>query len=179
MIEINLLPIRVARKKESLRFQVTIFSLIIVFVFIFIAYLNWSAAKKERRIDTQIELVQQDLVRLNKEVGEIDELKQRKAKLEQKLAVISALDKGRLRAAYILEELSQRTPEKVWIETLEKTGRDIKIVGVALDNETVANYMDALRNSKYFEGVELEVTEQIDRGGLKLMKFSLHCTTVL
>jgi len=50
---------------------------------------------------------------------------------------------------------------------------------VALDNETIANYMDALNRSKYFAGVELEASEQIDRGGMKLKKFSLHCSTAL
>jgi type IV pilus assembly protein PilN len=179
MIEINLLPVRAARKKESVRFQLTMFSLILVFVLIIIAYFSWSASKREARIDTQLKLVQEDLVRLNKEVGEIDELKQRKAKLEQKLAVIKDLDKGRLRAAYILGELSQRTPEKVWIESLDKSGKDLKITGVALDNETIANFMDVLGRSKYFTGVELEITEQIDRGGLKLMRFSLRCSTVI
>src|SRR4030042_4458257 len=172
VIEINLLPVRQARRKESVRFQLTMFSLIFAFVFIIIAYFIWSAVKREARIDTQLKLIQEDLIRLDKEVGEIDELKQRKAKLEQKLAVIKDLDKGRLRAAYILGELSQRTPEKVWIETLDKSGKSIKITGGALDNETIANFMDVLGRSKYFSGVELEVTEQIDRGGLKLMRFS-------
>jgi type IV pilus assembly protein PilN len=179
MIEINLLPVRAARKRESLRFQITVFVLILFGVLMVIAYLRWSTGKREARIDTELSLVQEDLVRLNKEVGEIDELKQRKAKLEQKLAVIKDLDKGRLRAAYILGELSQRTPEKVWIESLNKTGKDLKIAGVALDNDTIANFMDVLGHSKYFTGVELEVTEQINRGGLKLMRFSLRCSTVL
>jgi type IV pilus assembly protein PilN len=179
MIEINLLPVRAARKRESLRFQFTVFSLIFVFILIIIAYLGWSSGKREARIDTQLKLVQDDLARLNKEVGEIDELKQRKAKLEQKLEVIKDLDKGRLRAAYILGELSQRTPEKVWIESLDKSGRDLKIAGVALDNDTIANFMDVLGHSKYFTGVDLEVTEQINRGGLKLMRFSLRCSTVI
>ncbi len=179
MIEINLLPVRAARKRESLRFQLTMFSLILAFVLIIITYMSWSANKRDARIETQLKLVQADLIRLNKEVGEIDELKQRKAKLEQKLAVIKDLDKGRLRAAYILGELSQRTPEKVWIESLDKSGKDLKIAGVALDNETIANFMDVLGRSKYFTGVELEVTEQINRGGLKLMSFSLRCSTVL
>ncbi len=179
MIEINLLPVRAARKRESLRFQLTIFSLILVLVVITIVSLTFSVKKHEGRIDIQKNLVSEDLARLNKEVGEIDELKQRKAKLEQKLAVIKELDKGRLRAAYILGELSQRTPEKVWIESLDKSGKDLKIAGVALDNETIANFMDVLGRSKYFAGVELEVTEQINRGGLKLMRFSLRCSTAL
>jgi type IV pilus assembly protein PilN len=179
MIEINLLPVRAARKRESFRFQLTMFTLILVFIVIIIAYLSWSSSKREREKDTQIKLVQEELVRLNKEVGEIDELKQRKVKLEQKLSVIKDLDRGRLRAAYILGELSQRTPDKVWIESLDKKGKSLKISGVALDNDTIANFMDVLGRSKYFSGVELEITEQINRGGMKLMKFSLHCSTAL
>lgn len=82
-----------------------------------------------------------------------------------------------MRAAYIFDELSERIPEKVWIESLDKSGRNLKMTGVALDNETIANFMTQLERSRYFGGIELEVTEQVDRGGLKLKKFSLRCST--
>jgi type IV pilus assembly protein PilN len=179
MIEINLLPVREARRKESLRFQLSIAVLSLFFAVIIIAYLNMSASNREQKVDKEINLVQTRLTELEKIVGEIDKLKQEKAKLEQKRAVIRDLDRGRKRAAYILDELSQRTPEKVWIESLDKSGKSLKITGVALDNETIANYMDTLNRSKYFAGVELAVTEQISRGGMKLKKFSLSCSTVL
>lgn len=179
MIEINLLPVRAARRRESLRFQVSIAVLALFFVVIIIAYLNVSVNNRERKVDKEIKLVQERLAELEKIVGEIDKLKQERAKLEQKRAVIRDLDRGRLRAAYILGELSQRTPEKVWIESLDKTGKSLKISGVALDNETIANFMTTLERSKYFGGVELGASEQIDRGGMKLKKFSLHCSTAL
>jgi len=179
MIEINLLPVRAARRRESLRFQVSIAVLVLFFVVIIIAYLNVSTNNRERRVDKEMKLVQERLAELEKIVGEIDKLKQERAKLEQKRAVIRDLDRGRLRAAYILGELSQRTPEKVWIESLDKSGKSLKISGVALDNETIANFMTTLERSKYFGGVELEASEQIDRGGMKLKKFSLHCSTAL
>ncbi len=177
MIEINLLPIRAARRKESLRFQLSVFILTLFFVFIVIAYLNWSAGKRERFVDDQLKKVGEELAQLNKVVGEIDNLKQQKAKLQQKLSVIEELERGRLRAAYIFDELSERIPEKVWIESLDKSGRNLKMTGVALDNETIANFMTQLERSRYFGGIELEVTEQVDRGGLKLKKFSLRCST--
>lgn len=179
MIEINLLPVREARRRESLRFQLSIAVLSLFFVVIIIAYLNVSAANRERKIDKEMKLVQEELAQLNKAVGEIDELKRQKAKLEQKLNVIKDLDRGRLRAAYILGELSQRTPEKVWIESLEKSGKSLRITGVALDNETIANFMTVLEKSQYFGGVELGASEQIIRGGMKLKKFSLNCSTAL
>jgi len=179
MIEINLLPVRAARRKESLRFQFSIAALTLFFVVVIIVLLSVSINHREKTVDSGMKVVQEELAQLNKEVGEIDQLKQQKAKLEQKLNVIRDLDRGRLRAAYVLGELSQRTPEKVWIESLDKSGKSLKITGVALDNETIANFMTVLERSKYFTGVELGASEQINRGGLKLKKFSLNCSTAL
>jgi type IV pilus assembly protein PilN len=179
MIEINLLPVRAARRRESLRFQLSVAGLTLLFVLFIIILLNVSAREREKKVDKETKLVQEELTQLNKIVGEIDELKQQKAKLEQKLKVITELDRGRLRAAYILGELSQRTPEKVWIESLDKSGKSLKISGIALDNETIANFMTVLERSKYFTGVELGASEQINRGGMKLKKFSLRCSTAL
>ena len=179
MIEINLLPVRAARRRESFRLQLSIAGLTFILVIVIVVLLNVSAKGRESRVDNEIKLVKTELTQLNKVVGEIDKLKKQKAKLEQKLKVITDLDRGRLRAAYILGELSQRTPEKVWIESLDKSGRSLKITGVALDNETIANFMTVLERSRYFGRVELEVTAQINRGGMKLKKFSLRCSTAL
>jgi type IV pilus assembly protein PilN len=179
MIEINLLPIRAARRRESIRLQSSVAALIIFLVIVCIVLLQANLKKREKAVDTQTALVQQEIAKLEKVVGEIEKLKQERAKLEQKRAVIRDLDRGRMRAAYILGELSQRTPEKIWIESLAKNGKSLKITGVALDNETIANFMMVLERSKYFGGVELGASEQINRGGMKLKKFNLHCSTAL
>ena len=179
MIEINLLPIRAARRRESIRLQSSVAALIIFLVIVCIVLLQANLKKREKAVDTQTALVQQEIAKLEKIVGEIEKLKQERAKLEQKRAVIRDLDRGRMRAAYILGELSQRTPEKIWIESLAKNGKSLKITGVALDNETIANFMMVLERSKYFGGVELGASEQINRGGMKLKKFNLHCSTAL
>ena len=177
MIEINLLPVREAKKKETLRFQLSIFVLTLLLSLMVIAYLKWNADRREKHVDTQTKVVQEEIVKLNKVVGEIDRLKKQRAKLQQKLAVIKKLEKGRLSAVYVLDELSEKIPEKVWIEKLDRAGNKVKIEGVALDNETIANFMTLLERSKYFAGVELELTQQFKREGFKLKKFALICST--
>ena len=179
MIEINLFPVRAARKKETMRFQISIFFLVLILVFALVAYLKWDVNRREKTVDTQIASVQKELEQLKKEVGEVERLKQDKAKLQQKLDVIGQLEKGRLSAAHILDELSQQVPEKIWIETLEKQAGTVKITGVALDNETIANFMKDLERSPRFGRIDLDVTEQITRSGLKLKKFILNCSSTL
>jgi type IV pilus assembly protein PilN len=179
MIEINLLPVRAARRRESIRLQLSIAGLTIFLVIVCIIVLQTNLKKRESNVDKQTALVKEEIAKLEKEVGEIEKLKQETTKLEQKEAVIKELDRGRMRAAYILGELSQRTPEKIWIESLDKSGRSLRITGVALDNETIANFMMVLERSKYFGGVELGAAQQITRGSMKLKKFDLHCSTTL
>lgn len=179
MIEINLLPVRAARRRESIRLQLSVAGLTVFLVIVCIILLSANLKKREVAVDKQTAFVKEEIAKLDKVVGQIEKLKQEKAKLEKKNAVIKDLDKGRLRAAYILDGLSQNTPEKIWIESLDKSGKSLKISGVALDNETIANFMRVLANSKYFSGVELGASEQINRGGMKLKKFNLHCATAL
>ena len=177
MIDINLLPVRAARKRENLRFQLSISILCLVLLCLCLAYFKLNLNQREKRVNTQLAAVQEEIKKLNEVVGEIDRLKKDKAKLQQKLLVIDKLEKGRLSAAHILDEISEQMPPKIWLETLEKKGEGLRIVGVALDNETIANFMTVLEKSKYFRRVELEVTEQIDRQGMKLKKFSLSCSS--
>jgi type IV pilus assembly protein PilN len=179
MIEINLLPVRAARRRESIRLQISVAGLTIFLVIVCIILLSANLNKREEAVDKQTDFVKEEIAKLEKVVGEIEKLKQEKAKLEKKNAVIKDLDRGRLRAAYILDGLSQNTPEKIWIESLAKSGKSLKITGVALDNETIANFMMVLERSRYFGRVELGASEQINRGGMKLKKFSLSCATAL
>jgi type IV pilus assembly protein PilN len=66
-------------------------------------------------------------------------------------------------------------PEKLQLESLRKEGSRLGIDGVALDDETVANFMTNLRKSKVFKNVDLVVSEQFEQSKVKLKKFTLSC----
>ena len=69
--------------------------------------------------------------------------------------------------------------EKIQLDSLKKEGQKLGIEGVALDDETVANFMTNLRKSKMFKSVDLIVSEQIEQSKLKLKKFILTCEIIL
>jgi Tfp pilus assembly protein PilN len=62
---------------------------------------------------------------------------------------------------------------------MKKEGPRVGVEGVALDDETVANFMDNLRKSKLFRNIDLVVTEQIEQSKIKLKKFILSFDIVL
>jgi type IV pilus assembly protein PilN len=74
-----------------------------------------------------------------------------------------------------LDELSVLKPEKLQVESLKKDGAKLGIEGIALDDETVANFMTNLRKSRLFKNVDLIVSEQREESRIKLKKFTLAC----
>ena len=98
--------------------------------------------------------------------------------LQNKLDIINSLRKEKARAAKVLDELSIDKPEKIQLESLKKDGAKLGIEGIALDDETIANFMTNLRKSKLFKNVDLIVSEQIEQSKIKVKKFILSCEII-
>jgi len=175
MIEINLLPLREARRKETVRFQVSVFILTVILALAVVFFLKWNADQRERQLDGQIKSVQAEIARLNKIVGEINKIKKEKELLERRLKVIEGLERGRLGAAKLFDELSRRVPEKLWLEKVSKKGSTLHLEGIALDDETIADFMTTLEASPLISRVELELAQRHRVGEVPLKKFVLKC----
>ncbi len=64
----------------------------------------------------------------------------------------------------------------MWLKSLDKKNEKLTIQGVALDDETIANFMKELQQSKIFTSVELVVTERVNVQKLNLKQFTMVCT---
>ena len=52
-------------------------------------------------------------------------------------------------------------------------------MGMALDNQTIAKYMETLKTSDYFSEVNLQNSSLAAYAGRNLKSFSLSCTIVI
>jgi type IV pilus assembly protein PilN len=175
MIEINLLPLSEIREKEKKRFKISVFFLLTSLVILVCVCLKWTANRKEYSLDENIARINEEIKKLDLLLKEVAQLKNEKEALEKRLKVAETLEKGRLEAALIMMELSKRVPEKLWLEGLEKKGESMKCNGIALDEETIADFMTALKGSPYIKKVELESVTKHSIRGVDLKKFILTC----
>jgi type IV pilus assembly protein PilN len=95
------------------------------------------------------------------------------------LNIINSLRKEKATPAKVLDELSIDKPEKMHLESVKKDGSKLGIEGIALDDETIANFMTNLRKTKLFKNVDLIVSEQVEQSKIKLKKFILSCDIIL
>ncbi len=175
MIKINLLVAREERKKESIRKEATIFVLALVLVLVGIIFAQWMTIRQRESVRTQIREAQDELKRLEVIKRKINKAKADKEILQEKLNIIAKLNLNRTRPIEIMGFLASKIPEKMWLKSLDKKGGKLTLQGIALDDETIANFMKRLQQSKIFTSVELVVTERVTIEKLNLKQFTMIC----
>ncbi len=186
MIKVNLL--KQAKKGVSQK-EINIYKQLIVggvAVAVFLAIIIFMELNMRGKISStkdNITQLNQKMVQLNKVVNEINNFKKMKDQIKAKLDIITTLEKNRTAEIHLMDELSKSIPydpssvlsKKLWLVSLQQHGDLIGMDGVALDNSTLAQFMDNLSKDPYFSNVNLSKTEQVKSNDLLLYKFSLTC----
>jgi type IV pilus assembly protein PilN len=178
MIKINLLLARKEKKRGGMKKEFIVLILSVVLLLAVFIFIQWGLNKKIE--DTLAQNVQkrQEIAKYKSLTTEVEKKKQEQKMVQNRLDIINSLRKDKARAAMVLDELSIDKPEKLQLESLKKDGAKLGIEGVALDDETIANFMTNLRKSKLFKNVDLIVSEQIEQSKMKVKKFVLSCEII-
>jgi len=112
-------------------------------------------------------------------LAKLDELSQQKALFERKIALITQLRAQQETAVRILDEISRRLPDWVWLTDLNFDGQLIDVRGNALSNNLIADYIYNLRNCPFFSNVNLISSAQKAGGSAQYMEFALTVNFVL
>src|SRR5579862_2971883 len=165
MIRVNLLPVKEAQRAMGRRRQASlaVLSVAIAFLVMLIPYLM--QGRSMAALDREIAQLNTDIAKLNAQAAEVRDLEKKRVELQAKLKVIDDLKQKRVGPAHILEDLSGATPEKLWLVDSSESNGQATITGMALDNQTIAEFMRRLQGSKYFYEVDLVETSQSDAGG--------------
>lgn len=175
MIRINLLPVKSVQKKEALKGQLIVLGAALVIAGAGCATVYGSLLG---RIDSQKEEISRKEAELNKlrrDIGEVAQFKRLQGELQAKLDVLDQLKTARSGPVHLLDELSRALSEKVWLTSFKEAGGTINLSGVGLNEETVAEFLRALDASPFYQGVELQVIEQVTQNNQRLQKFDVRC----
>ena len=179
MIKINLLLARKGEKKAGVQKEIVVLVLSLVLLLAFLVFVQWRIDKEKEETIAQVSHTKQEIAYYKSLTTKVNKAKETQKTLQDKLDVINSLRKEKASPARVLDELSIGKPEKVHFESLKKEGSKLGIEGVALDDETIVNFMTNLRKSKVFKNVDLIISEQIELSKIKLKKFILSCEIVL
>ena len=179
MIRINLLPFRVRIRKENVRQFISVYLLSVVLVLVSICYLWIRQNNQVSVLDSRLKELTREADSFAKYEKILQELMRKKEIIETKRRVIHDLQKDRDKLVRILALMSISLPaERVWFDKLLQSGNSITVEGIALSNETIAEFMRNLEVSPYVVrgSINLVHSRLTAMGGMKLREFRLTCT---
>jgi type IV pilus assembly protein PilN len=140
------------------------------------AWFNFLLSGKMKSLDSQIKETKAQVEKYNKINQEIADIKKKLDILNRKIEVIKSLDLTRKAPVELLNDMSKLLIDKrMWLTGLEEKSGNVKVVGIALDNPTIAEYMTRIESSlKYVDVKLLTINQDTSVKGLELKKFDIR-----
>jgi type IV pilus assembly protein PilN len=144
------------KKRLRTRNEVIAFMASLVVLLALLVMASLSMNQKVTSLQTNIENLNAKKATYNAVLNEIKQLEQDKQKLTAKIDVIKQLKSTSQITVRLLDEIANATPpNSIWLQSLKQSGDTVALTGIALDNTSLADYMDRLTASPYFSSATL------------------------
>lgn len=176
MVYINLLPIKEIKERAQAYHQLSVFAIGFLCLLLVLGGVGVFQATTAARLNADLSRLQNEKHKYTKILDQIKKFEQDKAIIEKKIAVIKELKKSSALTVHILDEVAKLTPTKrLWLKSLAQTGNSLQLTGMALDNRTIAKYMDDLKTSPYINDVSLKNSTLAKYADRDLKSFAISC----
>jgi type IV pilus assembly protein PilN len=173
MIRINLLPVRISKKKEAGKNQLIFFALAAVFALICNFWWSRDRAQELARREDKLKRTRVEIAQLEKIIGEVKNIRAQQAAVKDKLAVLEKLKAGRQGPVKMLDELATLIPKRVWLRRFDEKSGSVTFDGSAGTIEDVSTFLAALKHAQYFSAPELSKTNAKRDGKFKTVEFTI------
>ncbi len=176
MIQINLLPVRVQKRKDStnlvaLAYLISVFIALAVIVILDLSYSRAISSRQAKLAAVKSEVNKYQVYQV-----QLQKLTAAKNAIDNTRQVIETLKGDRDAVVRMLALLSIKVPlGKIWFESLTENGETVTLDGVAESNEAIVKFMRNLRSSPYIDtgSTNLVLSRQFQLNDMKLRKFQL------
>ncbi|MBM4260768.1 MAG: hypothetical protein FJ143_14250 [Deltaproteobacteria bacterium] len=171
MICINLLPVRELKAEVTRRRETVLGVSCLVTVLVALGALYGYQAMQVSALEKELADARAELQQLAAKAKSVVELQARVAEFQGKHKVIEDINKKKAGPVRIMENLSASTPTALWLTQFRETGGDLTITGVAMNNQTIADFLKSLASHANFSNTELVETVQTEQAGLPPRRF--------
>jgi len=173
MARINLLPWREAyrqeKKKEFISILVGVFILAGLIAYLWVSSVQSSISDQRARN----RLLQTEIAALEEQVSEIQELKNRREELLNRMRVIQDLEGTRPVIVRVFDEMVRAIPDGVFLNAMSREGDVISLSGIAESNNRVSSFMRNLDESDWFAAPNLNAVTAAPEYGEQANSFNM------
>jgi type IV pilus assembly protein PilN len=174
MIRINLLPHReLKRKARQQQFAILVGAACVLGILIVWAGHEAILGKIEYQ-NRRNQYLQSQIAILDKQIGEIKQIKQQLKEVLARKEVVESLQVNRTHVVYMLDQLARLVPDGVYLKSLKQTNEHIHLSGYAQSNAWVSTLMRNLDASPIFESPLLIEIKAVNVNNVRMNEFDLN-----
>ena len=171
---INLLPHREMRRKQQQQHFFVMLGVVVAMGaaiwFGVHTYLD-SALTNQQARNKYLEL---EIVKIDKEIAEINKLKEQIAALLKRKQVVETLQSNRAEVVHLLDQLVRQLPDGMYLKTIKQQGVKVTISGYTQSQARVSTLMRNLEGSQYLQKANLVEIKSASTGGQRLNEFTMN-----
>ena len=172
--KINLLPHREERRKRARTHFAVLGGMTAVLGLVIVAG-GWFVY--QTRIDQQEDrnkFMKSEIAKLDKEIDEIKEVKDKISALLARKQVIETLQADRVQSVYLLDEMVRQMPEGVFLKSMKQSGSNVALLGYAQSNARVSTLMRNIESSPWLTNPQLIEVKAATVGKMRISEFSMR-----
>ena len=170
---INLLPHREERRKRArthfgvLAGMTAVLGIVVVGAG-WLFYSQRISAQEDRN-----KFMKAEIAKVDKEIDEIKEVKDKIAALLARKQVIETLQTDRVQTVHLLDELVRQMPEGVFLKQFKQQGAGIELIGYAQSNARVSTLMRNIESSPWLANPNLVEIKATNLGKMRISEFNM------
>ena len=173
MIRINLLPHRIAKRRQRRQqFYALAAGMVLLGALIGFGVHMIYAGHIERQ-EARNAFLKEEIVRIDRDIAEIRRLREQIDAMLARKQVIESLQGTRAETVHLFNELAQRLPDGVYLKSTKQTGRQVRVVGLAQSNARVSHFMRNVEASAFLEQPRLIEAKAVTQDNRRLSEFTL------
>ena len=176
MANINLLPwreeAREKQKRDYLGMLAGVFIGAAILVYVALSVLEMMTDDQRERNA----YLQSEITLLDKQIAEINKIKERKKDIERRTEIILNLQQARNLPTHVMDELVRIIPPGIYLSSLEKKGSLLLIEGRSESNNNVANMMRKVKASQWLTDPNMQSIITQNDDVRQLQRFNLRVT---
>ena len=173
MIKINLIPVKRKIKAKPVPPFLIAAVLILLVSGIGVLFAYKSIAATVTDLENQKKTNAEKLKELEKKVKEVKNFENLNQQVTQRKDIIKQLTENQSIPVRILDEMSTRLTDGIWITSMNITGKRITISGVGFSNTDIVTFVQSLKASDFFDNVTLKGTSRKMQGAVETYTFNL------
>ena len=142
-----------------------------------LGFIGFVQTGRIKNVQASIAELKREEQRLAPEIREVDRLEAQKKELQRKIDIIKQLRRESSLTVHVMDEVAKIIEnDRMWLTSFSQQGGSLQLNGIALDNQTVAQFMEALKESKYIISVNLS-SSTLNRVSNRAFKsFAISCS---